>query len=109
MRFDLDGLDVFFPYDRIYLEQHQYMRALKQSLDAGGHCLLEMPTGTGKTGKQTLFCYDFFRRGLVGLGAFGSYCLEYGSSSSLFHEPRSYLTTLKTPSTTKPQQSVCCH
>jgi len=49
MRFDLDGLDVFFPYDRIYLEQHQYMRALKNSLDAGGHCLLEMPTGTGKT------------------------------------------------------------
>jgi DNA excision repair protein ERCC-2 len=49
MRFDLDGLDVFFPYDRTYLEQHQYMRALKQSLDAGGHCLLEMPTGTGKT------------------------------------------------------------
>jgi hypothetical protein len=51
MRFDLDGLDVFFPYDRIYLEQHQYMRSLKQSLDAGGHCLLEMPTGTGKTGE----------------------------------------------------------
>lgn len=49
MRFDLDGLDVFFPYDRIYLEQHQYMRALKQTLDGGGHCLLEMPTGTGKT------------------------------------------------------------
>jgi DNA excision repair protein ERCC-2 len=49
MRFDLDGLDVFFPYDRIYLEQHQYMRSLKLSLDAGGHCLLEMPTGTGKT------------------------------------------------------------
>ena len=49
MRFDLDGLDVFFPYDRIYLEQHQYMRSLKQSLDAGGHALLEMPTGTGKT------------------------------------------------------------
>lgn len=49
MRFDLDGLDVFFPYERIYLEQHQYMRSLKQALDAGGHCLLEMPTGTGKT------------------------------------------------------------
>jgi len=49
MRFDLDGLDVFFPYDRIYLEQHQYMRSLKQTLDGGGHCLLEMPTGTGKT------------------------------------------------------------
>jgi DNA excision repair protein ERCC-2 len=49
MRFDLDGLDVFFPYDRIYQEQFQYMRGLKQALDAGGHCLLEMPTGTGKT------------------------------------------------------------
>ena len=49
MRFDLDGLDVFFPYDRLYLEQYQYMRSLKQTLDAGGHCLLEMPTGTGKT------------------------------------------------------------
>ena len=31
------------------MEQFQYMRSLKQSLDAGGHCLLEMPTGTGKT------------------------------------------------------------
>eukprot|EP00934_Nitzschia_sp_Nitz4_P005055 Nitzschia sp. Nitz4//scaffold55_size114948//63607//66252//NITZ4_003904-RA/size114948-snap-gene-0.175-mRNA-1//1//CDS//3329554539//5045//frame0 len=49
MRFDLDGLDVFFPYDRVYVEQYQYMRSLKQALDAGGHCLLEMPTGTGKT------------------------------------------------------------
>jgi len=49
MRFDLDGLDVFFPYDRVYLEQYQYMHSLKQALDAGGHCLLEMPTGTGKT------------------------------------------------------------
>ncbi|KAL9180696.1 hypothetical protein ACHAXT_011149 [Thalassiosira profunda] len=49
MRFNLDGLDVYFPYDRIYLEQYEYMKALKQTLDAGGHCLLEMPTGTGKT------------------------------------------------------------
>jgi len=49
MKFNLDGLAVYFPYDRIYLEQYQYMRALKQTLDAGGHCLLEMPTGTGKT------------------------------------------------------------
>jgi DNA excision repair protein ERCC-2 len=49
MKFDLDGLTVYFPYNRIYLEQYQYMRSLKQTLDAGGHCLLEMPTGTGKT------------------------------------------------------------
>jgi len=49
MRFDLDGLDVFFPYDRLYAEQYKYMLSLKQALDAGGHALLEMPTGTGKT------------------------------------------------------------
>ena len=49
MKFDLDGLTVYFPYNRIYLEQYQYMRSLKQTLDAGGHCLLEMATGTGKT------------------------------------------------------------
>jgi len=49
MRFNLDGLEVFFPYDRMYLEQYQYMRSIKQALDAEGHALLEMPTGTGKT------------------------------------------------------------
>ncbi|CAM9956964.1 unnamed protein product [Ectocarpus sp. 6 AP-2014] len=49
MRLDLDGLDVFFPYDFMYPEQYDYMLELKRSLDAKGHCLLEMPTGTGKT------------------------------------------------------------
>lgn len=49
MRLNLDGLTVYFPYERIYPEQYQYMRALKQTLDANGHCLLEMPSGTGKT------------------------------------------------------------
>lgn len=51
MRFDLEGLEVFFPYDRIYLEQYQYMRSLKHALDSssGGHALLESPTGCGKT------------------------------------------------------------
>jgi len=49
MRFRIDDLEVFFPYDRMYLEQYQYMRSIKQALDAEGHALLEMPTGTGKT------------------------------------------------------------
>jgi len=39
---------VFFPYEFIYPEQYQYMVELKRTLDAKGHCLLEMPTGTGK-------------------------------------------------------------
>ena len=49
MRFDLEGLDVFFPYDKIYKEQYEYMLHLKRAIDAKGHALLEMPTGTGKT------------------------------------------------------------
>jgi DNA excision repair protein ERCC-2 len=49
MRFQLEGLTVFFPYEFIYPEQYQYMLELKHALDAKGHCLLEMPTGTGKT------------------------------------------------------------
>ncbi|XP_046676843.1 general transcription and DNA repair factor IIH helicase subunit XPD-like [Homalodisca vitripennis] len=40
---------VYFPYDYIYPEQYAYMQELKKALDAKGHCLLEMPSGTGKT------------------------------------------------------------
>ncbi len=36
MRFDLDGLDVLFPYDKMYPEQYDYMARLKESLDASG-------------------------------------------------------------------------
>ncbi|KAI4365653.1 hypothetical protein MLD38_021619 [Melastoma candidum] len=49
MKFRMENITVYFPYDYIYPEQHAYMLDLKRTLDAGGHCLLEMPTGTGKT------------------------------------------------------------
>ncbi|GAU96467.1 hypothetical protein RvY_07906 [Ramazzottius varieornatus] len=49
MRLDIEGLDVLFPYDYIYPEQYSYMVELKRALDARGHGLLEMPSGTGKT------------------------------------------------------------
>ncbi|KAF9937271.1 DNA-dependent ATPase of the nucleotide excision repair factor 4 complex [Mortierella antarctica] len=49
MLFEIDGLPVYFPYDRIYPEQYAYMCSLKQTLDAQGHGVLEMPSGTGKT------------------------------------------------------------
>eukprot|EP00500_Bicosoecida_sp_ms1_P009927 CAMPEP_0203828960 /NCGR_PEP_ID=MMETSP0115-20131106/62408_1 /ASSEMBLY_ACC=CAM_ASM_000227 /TAXON_ID=33651 /ORGANISM="Bicosoecid sp, Strain ms1" /LENGTH=313 /DNA_ID=CAMNT_0050738025 /DNA_START=129 /DNA_END=1066 /DNA_ORIENTATION=+ len=59
MKFLLDGLQVYFPYPYVYSEQLKYMRELKRALDvafapgvsttAKGHCMLEMPTGTGKT------------------------------------------------------------
>lgn len=49
MKFYIEEVAVFFPYDYIYPEQYEYMVELKRALDARGHCLLEMPTGTGKT------------------------------------------------------------
>ncbi|XP_074320771.1 general transcription and DNA repair factor IIH helicase subunit XPD [Silene latifolia] len=49
MKFQIDDVTVYFPYDNIYPEQYAYMEELKRALDAKGHCLLEMPTGTGKT------------------------------------------------------------
>lgn len=49
-RFNLGGLEVSFPYDAIYPEQYEYMVELANLLQGGeGHCILEMPTGTGKT------------------------------------------------------------
>ncbi|TDL27469.1 DNA repair helicase [Rickenella mellea] len=49
MKFNIDNLPIVFPYDRIYPEQYSYMCDLKRTLDAAGHCVLEMPSGTGKT------------------------------------------------------------
>ncbi|XP_021279539.1 DNA repair helicase XPD [Herrania umbratica] len=49
MKFLIEDVTVYFPYDHIYPEQYSYMIELKRALDARGHCLLEMPTGTGKT------------------------------------------------------------
>ncbi|CAJ2510682.1 Uu.00g063070.m01.CDS01 [Anthostomella pinea] len=49
MRFFIEDLPVLFPYPSIYPEQYAYMCDLKKTLDAGGHCVLEMPSGTGKT------------------------------------------------------------
>jgi DNA excision repair protein ERCC-2 len=40
---------VYFPYDYIYPEQYAYMVSLKRILDARGHGVLEVPSGTGKT------------------------------------------------------------
>ncbi|KAM9904722.1 hypothetical protein OXX79_002588, partial [Metschnikowia pulcherrima] len=49
MKFYIDDLPVIFPYPRIYPEQYAYMSDIKKSLDVGGNCILEMPSGTGKT------------------------------------------------------------
>lgn len=49
MKINIEGLLVHFPYDYIYPEQYSYMLELKRTLDAKGHGVLEMPSGTGKT------------------------------------------------------------
>ena len=50
MKIPMGDMIIYFPYDYVYPEQYEYMSSLKKTLDSGkGHCLLEMPTGTGKT------------------------------------------------------------
>eukprot|EP00899_Mesostigma_viride_P004876 jgi/Mesvir1/1438/Mv14431-RA.2 len=49
MKVKVEGLTVYFPYEYMYPEQYRYMVELKRTIDAKGHALLEMPTGTGKT------------------------------------------------------------
>ena len=48
-RFKIGDLNVSFPYDAVYPEQLEYMTELAGVLESEGHCILEMPTGTGKT------------------------------------------------------------
>eukprot|EP00878_Enallax_costatus_P027945 GHUV01030135.1.p1 GENE.GHUV01030135.1~~GHUV01030135.1.p1 ORF type:complete len:108 (+),score=9.43 GHUV01030135.1:239-562(+) len=50
MKFVLDGLTVYFPYEFIYPEQYRYMLELKRSLDAHGHCVIEV--GSGLLGQE---------------------------------------------------------
>lgn len=42
MKFELDDVSIYFPYDFIYPEQYEYIKHLKQCLDVKGHCLLEV-------------------------------------------------------------------
>lgn len=49
MKINIDSLEVIFPYEKVYPEQVQYMTDIKKTLDVGGNCILEMPSGTGKT------------------------------------------------------------
>lgn len=61
-RLDIEGLEVLFPYDYIYPEQYSYMVELKRALDARGHGLLEMPSGTGKTISLLSLIVAYLRR-----------------------------------------------
>ncbi|AAZ13362.1 TFIIH basal transcription factor complex helicase subunit, putative [Trypanosoma brucei brucei TREU927] len=49
MKLFIEDVPVLFPYEYIYPEQLEYMTELKKGLDQGGHMVLEMPSGTGKT------------------------------------------------------------
>lgn len=49
MKINIESLEVIFPYEKVYPEQVQYMTDIKRTLDVGGNCILEMPSGTGKT------------------------------------------------------------
>lgn len=55
MKFQLEDLTVYFPYEYIYPEQYKYMLELKHALDAKGHCLLEVG-GAGGGGLAAAWC-----------------------------------------------------
>jgi DNA excision repair protein ERCC-2 len=57
-------MEFIFPCDKMYPEQYAYVCDLKRSLDAKGHCVLEMPSGTGKTVSllSLIVAYQFHER-----------------------------------------------
>lgn len=59
MKFFIDDLPVIFPYPKIYPEQYAYMADIKKTLDVGGNCILEMPSGTGKTISLLSLCVAY--------------------------------------------------
>ena len=78
MRFRIDDLEVFFPYERMYLEQYQYMRSIKQALDTEGRALVEMPTGTGKV-VCLLSLITSYQYANPGAEKFGNECCRGGA------------------------------
>lgn len=49
MKFQIDGIPIYFPYAEIYPEQLRYIKSLLKNIQNPGHILIEMPSGTGKT------------------------------------------------------------
>ncbi|CAG7728612.1 unnamed protein product, partial [Allacma fusca] len=47
--FNFEGINIKFPYEEAYPCQENLMEAIIQALNATQNCLLESPTGTGKT------------------------------------------------------------
>lgn len=49
MIFEIESIPIYFPYEKIYPEQLKYIKSLLNNIMKPGHCLIEMPSGTGKT------------------------------------------------------------
>lgn len=62
MIIDVEDLAVQFPYTEPYPEQLQYMKSFKHALDSGGHAVIEMPSGTGKTVSILSLASAYMRR-----------------------------------------------
>ena len=54
MKFQMDEVTVYFPYEYIYPEQFRYMQELKRALDAHDHCLLEVRCSSRKRPRLTI-------------------------------------------------------
>lgn len=49
MKFTLNDIEVYFPYDQIYPEQLNYISSIIKNITTPGNLIIEMPCGTGKT------------------------------------------------------------
>lgn len=49
MILEVNRVPVYFPYEQVYPEQLRYIKAVLDTIETKGHCLIEMPSGTGKT------------------------------------------------------------
>ncbi|WFD01781.1 DNA helicase [Malassezia obtusa] len=90
MKFYIDDLPVLFPYPRIYPEQYSYMVDLKRTLDVKGHCVLEMPSGTGKTfypgHRKLIYCsrtVPEIEKALAELKRLMTYRAKYNKAASM--------------------------
>ena len=86
MKFYIDDLPVLFPYPKIYPEQYAYMVDLKRTLDVKGHCVLEMPSGTGKT-VSLLSLIVSYQRVCIGTVTHTTSFIQGAENWYIAHEP----------------------
>lgn len=85
MKFQLEEVTVFFPYEYIYPEQYLYMQELKRALDAPGHCLLEVRAGAIPAFLHNATHFIMFACALAGRTSAGTAAGRQNSFQTAYH------------------------